>query len=212
MTWGDRPAQAGRDAAPSELAQTPVQLTPMRDASYTLEPLAEAAGEHKMDSLIEVCSPLKDLDTRYVQRKSLIRKTTTSGSGKSEKNPVENHRRRGRVKAVLPVRVSGSDSSGKSYSDLAHTLDITETGVRLGAMQRELEVGTQLTLQYKQHRAEFRVVWTAPLPKLKERQVGLEAVVQRDMWGLGAEQKTQSEPQSQTQNSPANDTSPRAGA
>jgi hypothetical protein len=72
-------------------------------------------------------------------------------------------------------------------------LDITDTGVRLGAVQRELEVGTQLTLQYKQHRAEFRVVWTVPLPKLKERQVGLEAVVQRDMWGLGAEQKSESQ-------------------
>jgi hypothetical protein len=91
------------------------------------------------------------------------------------------------------VRVSGSDGCGNSYSDLAHTLDVTETGVRLGAMHRELEVGEQLTLQYKQHRAEFRVVWSAPLPKLKERQVGLEAVVQRDIWGLGTEQKTQSQ-------------------
>ena len=119
---------------------------------------------------------------------------------------VENHRRRGRVKAVLPVRVSGSDGAGNSYTDLAHTLDITETGVRLGAVQRELEVGTQLTLQYKQHRAEFRVVWTEPLPNLKERQVGLEAVVQRDMWGLGGEQKAQSE------DSKAEGPSPRAGA
>ena len=142
----------------------------------------------------------------------MIRKTNTSGPGKSGKNPVaENHRRRGRVKAVLPVRVSGSDGSGKSYTDLAHTLDITDTGVRLGSVQRELEVGTQLTLQYKQHKAEFRVVWTAPLPKLKERQVGLEAVVQRDMWGLGAEQKTESEHPSQTQNSPAGGPSPRTG-
>jgi len=124
----------------------------------------------------------------------LIRKITTSGTGKSEKNPVrENHRRRGRVKAVLPVRVSGNDGSGNYYTDLAHTLDITETGVRLGAVQRDLEVGTPLTVQYKQHRAEFRVVWTVPLPNLKERQVGLEATVQRDMWGLGAEQKAQSQ-------------------
>lgn len=143
----------------------------------------------------------------------MIWKTTTTGSGKSGKNPVaENHRRRGRVKAVLPVRVSGNDGSGKSYNDLAHTLDITETGVRLGSVQRDLEVGTQLTLQYKQHKAEFRVVWTAPLPKLKERQVGLEAVIQRDMWGLGTEQKTESQPQSQTQASPVDGASNRTDA
>jgi hypothetical protein len=122
----------------------------------------------------------------------LIRKTSSNGSGKSGKNPsTENQRRRGRVKAVLPVKVSGNDESGNSYTDLAHTLDITESGVRLGSVQRDLEVGTQLTVQYKQHKAEFRVVWTTPLPKVKERQVGLEAVVQKDMWGLGSEQKTQ---------------------
>ena len=136
----------------------------------------------------------------------MIRRTTTSGAGKPERNPVrENHRRRGRVKAVLPVRVSGNDGSGHSYTDLAHTLDITETGVRLGAVQRDLEVGTQLTVQYKQHRAEFRVVWTAPLPNLKERQVGLEATVQRDMWGLGADQRAQS------QDAPADSLPTRSG-
>jgi len=141
-------------------------------------------------------TPLSKISIQLNAEEKLIRRTTTSGHGKSGKNTVaENHRRRGRVKAVLPVRVSGNDGAGNSYTDLAHTLDITETGVRLGAVQREIEVGTQLTVQYKQHRAEFRVVWTAPLPMLKERQVGLEAVVQRDMWGLGVEQKTQAQPQ-----------------
>src|SRR5208282_715141 len=47
-----------------------------------------------------------------------------------------NNRRRNRTKAVLPVRVSGMDTSGNSYSDLVHTLDITHTGARLGAIHR----------------------------------------------------------------------------
>jgi hypothetical protein len=162
--------------------------------SHTLGPLAGAARGARMVSTLNTCSPLERSQPELQAEEKLNRRTTTSEPGKSGKNPVaENHRRRGRVKAVLPVRVSGSDVRGNSYSDLAHTLDVTETGVRLGAMHRELEVGAQLTLQYKQHRAEFRVVWSAPLPKLKERQVGLEAVVQRDIWGLGAEQKTQSQ-------------------
>ena len=106
---------------------------------------------------------------------------------------AENQRRRSRVKAVLPVRVSGSDRSGNTYSELAHTLDITENGVKLGAVRRELEVGSQLTLQYKQHKGEFRVIWTTTLPKLKEHQVGLEAVAQRDMWGLAPELKVRAQ-------------------
>jgi hypothetical protein len=144
-----------------------------------------------------------------------LNRKTTAGPGKSGKNTVaENHRRRGRVKAVLPVRVSGNDGCGNCYTDLAHTLDVTETGARLGAVRREIEVGSQLTVQYKQHRAEFRVVWTAPLPQLKEHHVGLEAVVQRDIWGLSPDQKAQAqpEPQSETRNSQTGGSPARPGA
>ena len=100
------------------------------------------------------------------------------------KGAVSNTRGRNRIKAVLPVRVTASDIAGGSYSDLAHTLDITETGARLGAVRRPLEVGSLLILQYKQHRAEFRVVWSKPMPHSHEHQVGLQALAQKDVWGL----------------------------
>jgi hypothetical protein len=47
-------------------------------------------------------------------------------------------------------------------------------------------VGSLVVLQYRQHKAEFRVVWTKPLGSGAEQQVGLEADAQRDMWGLDA--------------------------
>ena len=97
---------------------------------------------------------------------------------------VGNQRRLDRAKAVLPVRISGSDSSGESYSELVHTLDVSRNGVRLGAIRRQLEVGSLVILQYRQHKAEFRVVWTRPLGSGTEQQVGLEADVQKDMWGI----------------------------
>ncbi len=93
-------------------------------------------------------------------------------------------RSRNRVRAVLPVRLMGTNAAGQSYTDMAHTLDITETGVRLGAVHRKLEVGSRLVLQYKQHRAEFLVVWVRPMARTKEHQVGLQAIVQKDVWGL----------------------------
>jgi hypothetical protein len=96
---------------------------------------------------------------------------------------VDNKRRLDRTKAVLPVRVSGNDGGG-TYSDLVHTLDISPTGVRLGSVRRPLEVGSQIVLHYRQHRAEFRVVWIRPLGSGGELQVGLEADVQKDFWGL----------------------------
>jgi hypothetical protein len=107
---------------------------------------------------------------------------------------LDNRRRNNRTKAVLPVRLSGSDGSGASYCDLAHTLDVTESGIRLGFVHRELQVGSRLTIQYRQHKAEFRVIWISQLSRLKERHVGLEAVVPRDVWGLGSDPKTRPQP------------------
>lgn len=89
-----------------------------------------------------------------------------------------------RSKAVLPVRISGNDTSGNAYSELVHTLDVSRTGVRLGSVRRQLEVGSVVMLQYRQHKAEFRVIWTKPVGSGAEQQVGLEAGAQRDLWGL----------------------------
>lgn len=107
---------------------------------------------------------------------------------------MDNRRRNNRTKAVLPVRVSGNDGSGASYCDLAHTLDVTASGIRLGFVRRQLQVGSRLIIQYRQHKGEFRVIWVSQLTRLKEHHVGLEAVVPRDVWGLGADPKTRQQP------------------
>ncbi len=94
-------------------------------------------------------------------------------------------RRHKRVKIVLPVRVSGKDAANNPVTELAHTLDITPGGVRLGAIRHVLKQGDQLTLQYRQRKIQFRVVWVKQLPGTSEYQVGLEAVnLGGDNWGL----------------------------
>jgi hypothetical protein len=108
---------------------------------------------------------------------------------------VDNRRRNTRTKAVLPVRVSGNESSGAPYCDLAHTLDVTDSGIRLGFVRRQLQVGSRLTIQYRQHKAEFRVIWISQLTRLKEHHVGLEALVPRDVWGLGVDLKKCPQPE-----------------
>jgi hypothetical protein len=104
---------------------------------------------------------------------------------------MDDKRHRDRVKAVLPVRVSANDNSGNSYSELVHTLDITESGARLGAVHQQLKVGSLITLQYKQHKATFRVVWTEQVAGSTEHHVGIEAVNHKDLWGLGSELRVQ---------------------
>ena len=96
-----------------------------------------------------------------------------------------NRRRQERIQAVLPVRVRGVDAAGAAFEELAHTLDLTPTGVRLGAIHREVKALETLTIFYRQRRMDFRVVWTRLLEGTKEYQVGLKAFSQeKEAWGL----------------------------
>jgi hypothetical protein len=81
-----------------------------------------------------------------------------------------------RVKSVLPARVYGTDSDGKSYSILAHTLDFSRTGARLGGIVRPLQVGETITLDYKHRRAQFVVRWVGLPGTPSDRQVGVESL------------------------------------
>jgi len=99
---------------------------------------------------------------------------------------VESNKRRGtRTKAVLPVRIKGKDSSGKPFEELAHTLDVNTSGVRLGSVRRELSVDDEITVFFRQRKLQFRVVWTKKLKGTSEFQVGLQALTQeKEAWGM----------------------------
>jgi len=101
--------------------------------------------------------------------------------------PERDRRRQKRVKGVLPVRVRGIDKDGKSFDEVAHTLDIAAIGSRVGAIHHELRIADRVTVVYRQRRMEFLVVWTK-LVGTHEYQVGLQAVKQeKDSWGLNSE-------------------------
>ena len=93
------------------------------------------------------------------------------------------------MKAVLPVRVKGKDSSGVNFEELCHTLDVTSEGARLGSVRRELKVQDQITIFYRQRKIQFRVVWIKKMKGTSEYQIGLQAVTQdREAWGLGSQE------------------------
>ena len=101
------------------------------------------------------------------------------------KPKFENQRKRDRIRAVLPVKIWGRDAAGESFEGLAHTLDITPQGGRLGAIHHSLKPLDQLTVQYRQHKMEFRVVWIKRLDKGSEYQIGLQSMTpDREAWGL----------------------------
>jgi hypothetical protein len=102
-----------------------------------------------------------------------------------ETSVITNRRRQDRMQAVLPVRVRGTDASGASFEAVAHTLDLTPTGARLGAIRHQLKALGRLTIFYHQRRMEFTIVWTKLLDGRGEYQVGLRAFSQeKEAWGM----------------------------
>src|SRR5579863_8065387 len=111
-----------------------------------------------------------------------------------------NQRRKDRTKAVLPVKVKGKDCTGAAFEELAHTLDVTATGARLGSIRRELNVLDEITVFYRQRKMQFRVVWVKKLKGTSEFQVGLLALAQeKEAWGLAQEQSAPNLPLSAAQ-------------
>ncbi len=81
-----------------------------------------------------------------------------------------------RVRVVLPVRILGTDSSGRTFNEVGHTLDVNSAGARLGKMAASVNLGDELIVQYKSNRGRFQVRWVGPPNTAVAGQIGLERV------------------------------------
>lgn len=90
-------------------------------------------------------------------------------------------RRTKRTKAVVPVQL-WTDGGKQSY--LAHTLDFSNDGVRIGGFRGELATGDKIEIQYRKKRALFRVTWVVQREKSLEKQVGAQCLEPgKQVWG-----------------------------
>ncbi len=64
-----------------------------------------------------------------------------------------------RAKMVLPIRIGGQDANGQPFSLLAHTLDFSRMGARIGGVRVPLRPGDEITVEYKRQRGRFVVRW-----------------------------------------------------
>jgi hypothetical protein len=104
-----------------------------------------------------------------------------------------NKRKSPRRTMVLPVKVSVD-----KVTHLAHTVDITPRGARLGALRTQLKPGMIITLQRGAKKAEFRVEWIKQLAP-NELQAGIESLEpQNSFWGVNLSDEG-SEPQKESQ-------------
>src|SRR5882672_2592330 len=90
-----------------------------------------------------------------------------------------------RTKMVLPLRVwSDARADESSALQLAHTIDISPIGGRLGGLRNQLHPGETIMLQRGQQRIPFRVVWSKQLAPT-ESQAGIEVLESgKKIWGV----------------------------
>jgi len=90
-----------------------------------------------------------------------------------------------RSKMVLPLRFWLDEASSKDTApQLAHTVDISPVGGRLGGLRISLQPGQMIMLQRGQNKSQFRVIWTKRRGP-NEIQAGIESVVfERKIWGI----------------------------
>jgi hypothetical protein len=65
-------------------------------------------------------------------------------------------RRQKRLKTVLPVRLGGVNGAGKPFMAMAHTIDISRSGARVGGVVALLKQGTTVEVQCRHRKASLR--------------------------------------------------------
>jgi hypothetical protein len=85
---------------------------------------------------------------------------------------------------VVPVRVRLAGGAQDCEAAVAHTLDASESGVKLAGFHGELNVNDVIEIQHRHERAMFRVVWVHTPKDSSEKHVGAECVEpDRNIWG-----------------------------
>ncbi len=97
-------------------------------------------------------------------------------------------RRSKRTKSVVPVRlwIAGSEDS-----HLAHTLDVSNHGVKLAGCRGEFKVGDKIEVLYRHKHAQFRVAWISAREGSSEEHIGAECLESgKQVWGTEFPEQT----------------------
>ena len=85
---------------------------------------------------------------------------------------------------VAPVRVRVVGLDNQRASQVAHTLDASESGVKLAGFRGDVNVEDVIEIQYRRERAMFRVVWIHPVENYTEKHIGAECIEpDKNIWG-----------------------------
>ncbi len=82
-------------------------------------------------------------------------------------------RREPRKQIDTEVRIFGTDSSGKGFSEKAVTVNVSQQGAELSGVQSQLKLEETIGLTYGKNRVHFRVKWIGQPGTARAGHVGL---------------------------------------
>jgi hypothetical protein len=82
-------------------------------------------------------------------------------------------RREPRKEIQLPVRIFGTDSSGKMFSENAFTVNVGQNGVELSGVRPDINLDETVGVSYGANRGRFKVRWVGKAGTSKAGHLGL---------------------------------------
>jgi hypothetical protein len=94
-------------------------------------------------------------------------------------------RRQFRNEIQLPVRIFGTDSSGRVFSEKAVTVNVSQLGAELSGVKPQLNLDEIIGLTYGTNRVHFRVKWVGKLGTSQSGHVGLLNISpEKPLWDI----------------------------
>ena len=82
-------------------------------------------------------------------------------------------RREPRKPIDVPLRIFGTDSGGKIFSENVTTVDVSQNGAKLGGVRTQVKVDEIIGATYGKNKVHFRVKWAGEPGSPKDGQIGL---------------------------------------
>ena len=79
-----------------------------------------------------------------------------------------------RTRLSLPVIVSGRDTDGERFTATVQATSLSRSRALLRGIEAELRCGDVLTVEYKGHKADFRIVWVLNLGDRRSAKVAVQ--------------------------------------
>jgi hypothetical protein len=83
----------------------------------------------------------------------------------------------------VPVRIFGTDSSGRTFSDKVSTVDVSQGGAKLSGVGVQLKVDEIVGVAYGSNKVHFKVKWACAPGTPSEGRIGfLNLSPEKPLW------------------------------